>query len=55
LNSPEKIEASQKRNPMRKVGTATELADAVTFLLSEKSSWITGQVLAVDGGMNVLR
>ena len=55
LNSPEKIEASQKRNPMRKVGSAKELADAVTFLLSEKSSWITGQILAVDGGMNVLK
>lgn len=55
LNSPEKLEASQKRNPLRKVGTANDLANAVVFLLGEQSAWITGQILAVDGGMNHLK
>lgn len=55
LNSPEKLEASQKRNPLKKVGTANDLANAVVFLLGEQSSWITGQILAVDGGMNHLK
>jgi len=55
INSPEKLEASQKRNPMKKVGEPQELADAISFLLSEKASWITGQVLAIDGGMGSLR
>ena len=47
--------ASQKRNPLKKVGTANELAQSITFLLTEKSSWITGQILAVDGGMGALK
>ncbi|PBQ32371.1 oxidoreductase [Sphingobacteriaceae bacterium] len=55
LNTPEKFESSQKRNPLKKVGDALDLANAIDFLLSEKSSWITGQVLAVDGGMNNLK
>lgn len=55
VNTPEKIEQMQKRNPMRKIGEAKEVANAITFLLSEESAWITGQILAVDGGMNTLK
>jgi len=55
LSSPEKIEAAQQRNPMKKVGTPEELANSIEFLLSTKSSWITGQVLAVDGGMSNIK
>jgi len=55
INSPEKREAAEKRNPMRKVGHPQEMASAVEFLLTEKSSWITGQILSVDGGMKHLK
>ena len=55
INSPEKLERMQKSNPMRKVGSSVEVAHAITFLLSEESAWITGQILAVDGGMNTLK
>jgi len=54
-DTSEKIDASQKRNPMKKIGTPSELAEAIYFLLTEKSSWITGQILAVDGGMGTLK
>ena len=55
LNSPEKKSAALQRNPMKKIGTPEEVAHAVCFLLSSRSSWITGQVLAIDGGMNNLK
>ena len=55
LGSPEKTEAAKNRNPLKKVGTPHELAQAITFLLGDTSAWITGQVLAVDGGMGSLR
>lgn len=55
INTPEKTEALKKRNPLQKIGSTTELANAVHFLLSEDASWITGQVLAVDGGMGSLK
>jgi NAD(P)-dependent dehydrogenase (short-subunit alcohol dehydrogenase family) len=55
LNTPDKVTASQKRNPLQKVGSPTDLANAAVFLLTSQSSWITGQILAVDGGMNHLK
>jgi 3-oxoacyl-[acyl-carrier protein] reductase len=55
LSSPEKQEASAKRHPLGRVGTAQDLADAAAFLLSDEAGWITGQVIGVDGGMSALR
>ncbi len=55
LNSPEKMEAGDKRHPLRRVGRPEDLAEALVFLLSEKSGWMTGQILRVDGGMSSVR
>ena len=38
-------------HPLGRVGTPQDLASAITFLLSENSSWITGAILNVDGGV----
>lgn len=54
LNSEEKKEKSAARNPMKKVGTSQDIAQMASFLLSEKSSWISGQIFHVDGGMSTL-
>ena len=55
LSNDEKREANAQRHPLKKVGTASDIADIAAFLLSEKSSWITGQIIHVDGGMSTLR
>jgi NAD(P)-dependent dehydrogenase (short-subunit alcohol dehydrogenase family) len=55
INNPEKLEASDKRHPLRRIGQPNDIAAAVSFLLSEESSWITGQILPVDGGMSSIR
>lgn len=47
---PEFIERLAQKVPLRRVGQASEIAGAVTFLLSDEASFITGQNLAVDGG-----
>lgn len=55
LSSPEKKEASDKRHPLGRVGTPSDGAEVALFLLSPQSSWITGQILHVDGGLSHLK
>ena len=55
LATDEKKEASGNRHPLKRVGTIEDMAETACFLLSEKSSWITGQVIGVDGGMSNVR
>ena len=55
LNSEEKMKANAERHPLKKIGEPEDIAAAALFLLSEKSSWITGQILAVDGGMSAIK
>lgn len=55
LSTPEKAEASAKRHPLQRIGTPADMAAAALFLLSDASSWMTGQVMNIDGGLSVLR
>ncbi len=55
LNSEQKREANSQRHPMKKIGTAKNIADMAEFLISEKAAWITGQILHVDGGMSSIK
>lgn len=55
LSTPEKREASGKRHPLQRIGNAEEIAKMTEFLLSENSSWITGQIIGIDGGMGSVK
>lgn len=44
-------EATVARTPMNRLGTPAEVADAVAFLTSPESSFITGAELYIDGGL----
>jgi 3-oxoacyl-[acyl-carrier protein] reductase len=48
-------DASAQRHPLKRIGTAEDIANAADFLINDTSSWMTGQVLHVDGGMGSLQ
>ncbi|MFY7739778.1 MAG: SDR family NAD(P)-dependent oxidoreductase [Flavobacterium sp.] len=54
LSNDDKKEKSAQRHPLKRVGTSEDMAQMASFLLSEKSSWISGQIFHVDGGMSTL-
>ncbi len=49
--SDESRDAYAKAIPLGRLGSAQDVADAVAFLASDKASYITGQILAVNGGL----
>ncbi|MBS1507988.1 MAG: SDR family oxidoreductase [Bacteroidetes bacterium] len=53
LTNPERLEKILARTPMNRVGQPEEVASLVSFLAMDKASYITGQDIAVDGGMGV--
>ena len=55
LSDDGKRAAAADRHPLKRFGNAGDIAAAATFLLEDSSSWVTGQVIAVDGGMGALR
>ena len=42
-----------ERIPLRRAGTVDDIANVATFLASDMSSYVAGQVIQVDGGMNM--
>jgi NAD(P)-dependent dehydrogenase (short-subunit alcohol dehydrogenase family) len=55
LNTEQKREANAQRHPLKRIGTTTDIAQLASFLLSDKASWITGQILHIDGGLSTLK
>jgi len=49
--SSEQVEAMGEMHPMRRVGQPEDVAAMISFLLSDASSWMTGTIIPVDGGM----
>jgi len=55
LNNDTKLEKANERHPLGRIGSAKEIAQAAAFLLGEESSWMTGRVLQLDGGIGNLK
>jgi NAD(P)-dependent dehydrogenase (short-subunit alcohol dehydrogenase family) len=55
LNSDAKREANAARHPLKRIGEASDIAHMAAFLLSDHASWVSGQILHVDGGISSLR
>ncbi|RZK10471.1 MAG: SDR family oxidoreductase [Flavobacterium sp.] len=54
LNNETKQQKSAERHPLKRYGSPKDIAQMAKFLLGDESSWISGQILHVDGGMSSL-
>lgn len=55
LNNETKVAKVNERHPMKRSGTAEELAKAAAYLLSDDSQWMSGTILQLDGGIGNLK
>jgi NAD(P)-dependent dehydrogenase (short-subunit alcohol dehydrogenase family) len=55
LSSEEKIEQNAQKHPLKFLAEPEDIASCASFLLSEDSRWITGQVLNIDGGISRIK
>ena len=55
LSTDDKRNTADKRHPLGRFGKTTDIAAATIFLLSDQSSWVTGQVIKVDGGISAIK
>jgi len=51
---PDRVAQLQSKLPMKRAGTADEVADAIIWLMSDQSSYTTGAILDVSGGRSIL-
>lgn len=54
LSNDKKVEMMSQRHPLKRVGKPEDIANIALFLLSDNSTWMTGQIVGVDGGMSTL-
>lgn len=54
LSNDKKVEMMSQRHPLKRVGKPEDIANIAAFLLKDDSSWMTGQIVGVDGGMSTL-
>ena len=52
-NSPENIAIAIKDIPLKRVGTTEDCAKVVEFLCTDLSDYVTGQIIVIDGGINM--
>lgn len=55
LNNDRKLDAAKSRNPLQQIGDPKKIAATAVHLLSDDASWITGQIIHIDGGMSTLK
>ena len=55
FRNEKQIELMNNRHPLKRTGRKKDISNFIEFLLSEKSSWITGQDISIDGGMSTVK
>lgn len=54
-NTELKKETIAKKHPLKKIGETSDISNMISYLLSDKSKWMTGQTIHIDGGMSIIR
>ena len=52
-NNPDHLKSVLSKTPMNRIGEVEEIVGAVLYLASDASSYITGQVIVIDGGATI--
>ncbi|WP_052595072.1 SDR family NAD(P)-dependent oxidoreductase [Aureispira sp. CCB-QB1] len=55
LRNDKQVAAAEERHPLARIGQPLDAAQLTVFLLQNTSSWMTGQIIALDGGMSAIR
>jgi 3-oxoacyl-[acyl-carrier protein] reductase len=55
INHETKLQSAKDRHPLKRIGSSTEIASMATLLLDDRGSWMTGQIIKVDGGISALK
>ena len=55
FSSEKSIERISNNHPLKRTGNTKDISSLINFLLSEDSSWITGQNISIDGGLSTLK
>jgi 3-oxoacyl-[acyl-carrier protein] reductase len=55
VENPATLEVSERMHPLGRVGEADDVAAMAAFLVDEGSSWVTGQIIAIDGGLSGIK
>ncbi|MCX7728984.1 MAG: SDR family oxidoreductase [Bacteroidia bacterium] len=55
VNTESKVQAISQRHPLKRIGNPSDVVPLVKYLISEESSWITGQNFVIDGGITAIK
>jgi len=55
FRTEQQIDQMNKRHPLMRYGEKNDISNVIKFLLSKNSSWITGQVINIDGGLSTIK
>ena len=55
FSSEKSIERISNNHPLKRTGQTNDISSLINFLISDESSWITGQNISVDGGLSTLK
>ena len=53
--NPNALEASKTMHPLNRIGEVSDIANVAEMLINPQNSWITGQVISVDGGLSTIK